>query len=637
MILQLREHSQNIFFKLLLGFIAITFVISFGIGSFFGDRKDVLAVINSEELLLPEYQRFYSQQLQGFRNRFGPNADQLAEQLNLRQQALQQLISQYLWADEAEKSGILLTDLELQDYIKQQPYFQIDGHFDSDTYQQILKQNRLLVNEYEDELRVNLLSEKYQNSLLSGIIVSDAEVDRVYRNENEKIIVDYLYFDPEEFISQVNYEEGDLEKFYKENPKSFVQPKQFKIEYFSLTLDQFKKNADPKEREITRYYEKNIEDYTTPPEVKARHILIKTDSEMEDEERNVRRKQIEDILNQLKEGADFEELAQQHSEDFSKDNGGDLGWFKPGEMVSGFETAAFALKAGELSDIVETPFGLHIIRVDEKKERTVQSLEEAKSDIVEVLKEARAEKKLDLEYSRLEQRMKDENNLSAIAESFDTSTKQTDFFDKDSTNLELGSVDALVKQLIFQKEGDYGRLKRNPVQGYLFYKILEMKEASTKPFEQVKEKVLESVKQMKAAELASEIAQKEVDNLVKGKSLETIADSYETLEVKETSLTSTADSIEGIGRDPEFKKKVLELNESKKVGGSQYQGKVYLFALKGRELPKDEDSVLGKERIRQQLIQQLRQVFIDNEMKRIRETASIEILNPFFKEETPGT
>ncbi len=637
MIQQLREQSQNIFFKLLLGFIAITFVISFGIGSFFGEQKDVLALVNSEEVLLPEYQRFYNQQLQNFRNRFGPSANQLAEQLNLRQQALQQLINQYLWTDEAEKLGILVTDLELQDYIKAQPYFQIDGHFDSDTYQQILKQNRLLVNEYEDDLRVNLLAEKYQNSLLSGIVVSDSEVARTYRNENEKIIVDYLYFDPETFMGQIDYSEEDLQKYYKDHPQSFVQPQQFKIEYFKLTLDQFKKSAIPKEREITRYYEKNKQDYTTPAEVKARHILLKTDATMEEAERADKRKQVEAILKQLQEGGDFEALAKQHSEDFSKDKGGDLGWFRPGEMVADFETAAFALQVGALSDVVETPFGFHILRVDEKKEESVQSFEDAQAEIVAVLKDSRAEKKLDLEYSRLEQRMNDENDLAAIANSFDTTATPTVFFDQGSTVSELGSVDALVKQLVLQKAGDYGRFKRNPVQGYLFYKILEVKEPSTKPFDQVKEKTIAAVKQMKAAIVASEIAQTEEKALLAGKSLEAIAALYETLEIKETFLTATAETIEGIGRDPEFKKKVLELNETQKVGSSHYQGKVYLFAFKGRELPEDGSADLRKERIRQQLIQRLRQIFIDNDLKRIRATASIEILNSFFREETPET
>ena len=233
--------------------------------------------------------------------------------------------------------------------------------------------------------------------------------------------------------------------------------------------------------------------------------------------------------------------------------------------------------------------------------------------------------------------MQEEKDLAVIANSFDTTTAQTGLFDQDSTVPGLGAVDTLVKQLVFQKPGDYGRFKRNPVQGYLFYQILEIKDPSDKPFEEVKEKVIDLVKNMKATILATEIAQKEAEMMQTGKSIESIAESYPVLSIQETTLTVASEDIEGIGRDPEFKKKVLELNQTKNVGGSQYQGRVYLFALKGRELPKDEEIDFKKAEIRRYLVQQLRQVFVGNDMKRIRETASIEILNPFFKTETPGT
>ncbi len=634
MIQQLREQSQSIFFKILLGFIAITFVISFGVGSFFGSRKEVIALVNSRELLMQEYQRFYTQQFDNLRARYGTNADQLAEQLNLRQQVLQQLINRYLLAGEAEKQGMWLTDFELRDFIKSQPYFQIDGHFDYNTYEQILRQNRMLVEEYEEELRVDLLAGKYQNTLSSGIVVSDAEVDRIYHHENEEFTVEYLYFNPHLFTEQVKIEDEELQKYFQENPGEFEQPKRFKIEYFLLTLDQFKETAVVKEREIVRYYERNKEEYTTPVEVKARHILINANMETSAEEKAEKRKRAGEILQQLQQGADFEELALQYSEDFSKEQGGDLGWFRPGEMVAGFEEAAFDLAAGELSAVVETPFGFHIIRVDEKKEEQIQPLEEVRAEIEDLLKESRAEKKLNLEFNKLENRMEEEKNLAAIAESLGTSSAQTDFFDREDSLEKLGSVEALAEQLQSLQAGDFGRWQRNPIQGYVFYKLLDAQEPSTKPFEEVEAELTRLVKEQKAVDLASEIAQNESATLTEGKSLETIAASY-GLSVEETTLTAVSDMIAGVGYDPEFKKNVLALNESGKVGGSRFQEKFYLFALKDRQLPEDENIDVEKQVIRQRLIGQMRQVFVDKDMQRLRDAASIEILNPFFRSDLP--
>ena len=634
MIQQLREQSQSIFFKILLGFIAITFVISFGVGSFFGSRKEVIALVNSKELLLQEYQRTYSQQFENLRARFGTNADQIAEQLNLRQQVLQQLINRHLLAGEAQKLDIQLTDFELQDFIKNQPYFQVDGHFDFDTYEQILQQNRMLVEEYEEQLRVDLLAGKYQNMLLSGIIVSDAEVDRIYLNENEEISVEYLFFDPLFFIDQVEIQDDELRKYYQDHPNEFEQPKRFKIEYFLLTLDQFKETAVVKEREIVRFYERNVEEYTTPVEVKARHILIKANIEMSAEEKAEKRQQAEEILKQLQQGADFEELAKQYSEDFTKEQGGDLGWFKPGEMVAGFEEAAFNLEPGEMSAVVETPFGFHIVRVDEKKEGHIQSLEEVRAEIEDLLKELRAEKKLNLEFNRLVSRMEEEKDLAAIAESFGTSAAQTDFFDQEDSLETLGSVDALAEKLQSLQVGDFGRLQRNPIQGYVFYKLLDVQEPATKPFEEVETEVSRLIKEQKAVVLASEVAQNESAALTGGKRLETIAASY-GFTVAETTLTAVSDMITGIGYDPEFKKNVLALNQSKKVGGSRFQEKFYLFVLKGRQLPEDDNIDVKKQTIRQRLIAQMRQVFVDKDMQRLRDAASIEILNPFFRSDLP--
>ena len=162
--------------------------------------------------------------------------------------------------------------------------------------------------EYEDELRVDLLAGKYQNTLSTGIVVSDAEVDRIYHHENEEFTVEYLYFNPQLFTEQVEIEDEELQKYFQQNPGEFEQPMRFKIEYFLLTLDQFKETAVVKEREIVRYYERNKEEYTTPVEVKARHILIKANMEMSAEEKAEKRKQAGEILQQLQQGADFEEV-----------------------------------------------------------------------------------------------------------------------------------------------------------------------------------------------------------------------------------------------------------------------------------------------------------------------------------------
>ena len=160
MIQELREYSNNIFFKLLMGVIAVTFVLSFGVGGFFGDRKEVVAKVNDQEILLKEYREAYQNRLGALQQQFGENAEQFAEQLNLRQQVFNQLIDRHLLLTDAAELNLVATDLELQDYIRKQPFFQQNGQFDYDTYETVLSQNRIVRHEYEASLRADILLTK---------------------------------------------------------------------------------------------------------------------------------------------------------------------------------------------------------------------------------------------------------------------------------------------------------------------------------------------------------------------------------------------------------------------------------------------------------------------------------------------
>ena len=189
MIQDLRKYTDSFLFKLLLGFISVTLVISFGMGSFFGDRKEVIARVDETEILQRDFQRMYGQQLESLRQRLGENADQIAQQVNLRQQVFQQLIDRQLLLNMAESLNLRATDLEVQEYIRQQPYFQKNGQFDFETYETLLSQNRLPTEDYEESVRLDLLLQKKQQLLTAGIIISERDVEQRFQLQNEKLEV----------------------------------------------------------------------------------------------------------------------------------------------------------------------------------------------------------------------------------------------------------------------------------------------------------------------------------------------------------------------------------------------------------------------------------------------------------------
>ena len=630
MIQELREYSNNLFFKLLMGVIAITFVLSFGVGGFFGDRKEVVAKVNDQEILLKEYRETYQNRMRAFQEQFGENAEKFAEQLNLRQQVFNQLIDRYLLLTDADRLNVLATDLELQDFIRRQAFFQKNGQFDYDTYETVLSQNRIVRHEYEGSLRADLLLAKKQQLLGTGLVISSREVEQAYRMDFEEIEVEYVFFDPQIFIDKTTVNQVDLRKYHQENPDEFQTLNQFKIEFYTLSADYYKDIVKVREREVRRYFKKNTESYVTPPQIKARHILLKLPPDSPKETLSEKQQQLGKLLTQIKSGASFEELAREHSEDGTAADGGDLGWFKPGEMVPAFETAAFALAAGEVSDIVQSPFGLHLIKVDELKEEITKSLDEARDEITGILAESRAQKRLD----------EDMDRLSGLAgESFTEEARKlskevqiSKWFDKSQVIPGLGSASGLVTELLSRKPGEMGVWRRNPILGHVVYRLSQAEEPVTRDFEKAKEDVETAVRLEKARSLALETAKTALTQVEGGENIERLADK---LGLKTETLAFTANTrfLPGVGDNTEFRKVGLHLNQNQLFGLSLNENRADLIHFKKRTLAV-ENADEQKDKVRAQLRQNLQQALLSKELKRLRDSASIEVINPVFR--TPG-
>ncbi|MBT5834725.1 MAG: hypothetical protein HOH83_07995 [Deltaproteobacteria bacterium] len=627
MIQELREYSNNLFFKLLMGVIAITFVLSFGVGGFFGDRKEVVAKVNDQEILLKEYREAYENRMRTFQEQFGENAEKFAEQLNLRQQVFNQLIDRHLLLTDAAELNLLATDLELQDFIRRQAYFQKNGQFDYDTYETVLSQNRIVRHEYEGSLRTDLLLSKKQQLLGTGLVISSREVEQAYRMDFENIEVEYVFFDPQIFIDKTTVNQVDLRKYHQEHPDEFQTLNQFKIEFYTLSTDYYKDIVNVREREVRRYYKKNTESYVTPPQIKARHILLKLPPDSSEETLTEKQQQLEKLLTQIRSGKSFEELAREHSEDGTAADGGDLGWFKPGEMVPAFETAAFALAAGEVSDIVQSPFGLHLIKVDELKEEITKSLDEARDEITGILAESRAQKRIDEDLDRLSGLAGESFTEEALKLSKDVQISK--WFDKSQVIPGLGSASGLVTELLSRKPGEMGVWRRNPILGHVVYRLSQAEEPVTRDYEEAKEDVETAVRLEKARSLALETAKSSLTQVERGENIERLADKL-GLKIETLAFTANTRFLPGVGDNTEFRKVGLHLNKNQLFGLSLNENRADLIHFKKRTLSL-ENADEQKDKVRAQLRQNLQQALLSKELKRLRDSASIEVINPVFR------
>lgn len=363
----MNEHLQpkRIFSYLFIVAIAVLFALQWGPGARGCDAPrtnqaaDVAATVNGKEIPLKEFQRRYAAQLSQLRNGGSSMPESIARQLGFHTRVLDQLVNTELLAQAAEREGILPSDKEVREIIHKDPSFQKDGKFDFQLYQQVLRDYlRRTPQDYEAELRRQLAAEKLLDIVEGAAVVSEDEVKARFLKEGNVAKATFARFLPSMYTDKV------------------PAPKAEELEGF----------AKQSEKEISDYYEANRFLYHQPERVKARHILIKVSREAPAEQQEAAKAKIENLRKEAQGGKDFAELAKQFSEDVgSKESGGDLGFNERGAWVPEFSDAAFALEPGQLSQPVQSQFGWHLIKVDEKKAPESKKLEDVRLEIARQL------------------------------------------------------------------------------------------------------------------------------------------------------------------------------------------------------------------------------------------------------------
>ncbi|MHB8875233.1 MAG: peptidylprolyl isomerase [Myxococcaceae bacterium] len=361
----MNEHFslRRIFSYIFIGAIAFLFALQWGPGSkgcntpLTHQSTEAAATVNGQEIPLADFRREYANQLAYLREQ--NITESLAQQLGIPRQVLDRLVNTELLAQAAEKEGLSPSDEELRAIIHKNADFQKDGKFDFDRYREVLRDfYRRTDVDFEADMRRKLAAQKLLDLVEASAVVSDDEVKAKFMKDGNKAAATFARFLPAMYADKV------------------PAPKPEELTAFTA--------SHPKE--IADYYEANRFLYQQAERVKARHILIKVDADAPKEAKDEARLKALNIKKELDAGKDFAELAKQFSEDpGSKESGGDLGFNERGAWVPAFSDAAFALKAGEVSAPVETQFGLHLIKVEEKKPPEKKELKDVEGEIAKQL------------------------------------------------------------------------------------------------------------------------------------------------------------------------------------------------------------------------------------------------------------
>lgn len=351
-----------------------------------GKGLNAVATVNGEAIPLKDYQKQYEQTVSGLREQLGGSIPSgLLDQMNIKQQVMNKLIQSTLLRQGAAKIGLYVSDQELQNAIKDMEAFKNNGIFNVNQYEQALAGSRMTVSQFEEGMRYDLLATKVLDHLGRFGQVSPAALKDIFNYQYRGIKFDYVVLTAEAFQDKVEKTDAKITAYFNENKTKYLTDPQVKIKYLQFALADSTKDTAPTDEEVAKYYQANSAQYSTPERRQARHILIKFAPTDSAEAKSAKQKKIEEVAAKIKAGEDFAELAKQFSEDSTAHIGGELGLFGRGQMIKPFEDAAFALKEGETSGVVETPFGLHLIHLEKIESGKVQPLDEVKGAIVEQL------------------------------------------------------------------------------------------------------------------------------------------------------------------------------------------------------------------------------------------------------------
>lgn len=620
-----------IFWVIIAAFVGTVFLV-WGRGSDTGPQTGNAALkINDTGVSYEEYQSTYSNLYNLYRSIYSDSfTPQLEKQLNLQQQAIDQLISQALLTQEAESSGLEVSKDELIKAIAATPAFQENGVFNRDRYLQILAYERMTPEQYEASQRSQLLVDKLRNELQQGINVSSEEIEAAYRAENDKINLNFVRLLPASFENKVEVTPEALKEYFSDHQEEFRQPEKVSLRYIQFDAANYAKELTAfSDEELERYYRRNLDQFEIDEQAKAAHILVKVNKDADQTTRTERRAFAESLLKQLNEGKDFATLARANSDDpGSAAKGGELGKFKRGTMVKPFEDAVFAMKPGDISELVETDFGFHIIKMEEYIEAGITSLAESMDQVKAGLRQEKAhqlafEKAMDA--YNINRKSAD---LEQAAKANDLVIKETDLFERSEAIEGIGRVEEMNAAAFALKADELARPVRTEKSVYLFA-LKERLESVIPELEQVKSAVEEAYRKQQAAALTQTAADELLKKSLAEKSLMKAAKAA-AYQVEETGLYSSSYGafVPRIGSSQELADAAFALSEEAPLGQKPFaQGEAYvLISLKQTEEANLEKlDVAEKQKIEERLLAQKKEAAISEKLKTLRDAAQISI------------
>jgi len=503
---------------LICGAMAITLIPGIGSNDVLS-KPGVVAKVSGEDVTAEQVRETAREMAQQQAQQYGAQASMIMSFLIAQDtpRAAEQLIDKQALLVDAQRLGLKSSPQEVKDELQHGRYASIffpGGNFIGEAeYQGMLQQHNLTPATFEDSVGKEIVISKLQTLITGGAAVSDAAIRREFVKENTKVKFDYAVLKEDDIKKGLHPTVEELKAFYGSHQKSYANsiPEKRKIKYVVLDTAKVQAGVQATSNDLQAYYNQHRDQYRVAEQAKVSHILIKTplpgpDGKVDEKGVAEAQKRAEDLLKQLKAGAKFEDLAKKYSEDpGSAKEGGSLGWIGKGRTVPEFEKAAFSLPKGQISGLVKSSYGFHIIRVDDRQDAHMKTLDEVKGEIEPVVKQQKTQEIAQKQAEDLLQQAKTQG-LDAAAAAKGVPVATSDFFGRSDVVPGLGPVPQLMDAVFAAAEKTPPEMAATS-QGFAVFQLLAVKPPATPTFDEIRARVEEQFKSERSSVLLSQKTQ----------------------------------------------------------------------------------------------------------------------------------
>jgi peptidyl-prolyl cis-trans isomerase D len=571
---------------------------------------------------------------------YGPQGKQLLPLImpQATSQAIQQLIAGRAIVAEADRLGLKATDADLRDELQHGRYaatlFPGGKFIGQEAYEGLLSQNNLTVENFERDVKNDILQQKLVTLVTGSASVSPAEIRQQFQKSNTKVKFEYAVLSQDDIRKGLHPTDEELKAFYERNKATYNNsiPEKRKIAYVFLDKNKIVSQIQVTPDEVKAYYDQQQGQYRVPEEVKVSHILIKTPSPGADgkvDEKGVEeaRKKAEDVLKQLKGGAKFEDLAKKYSEDpGSGKQGGELGWIGRGRTVPEFEKSAFSLAKGQLSDLVKSSYGFHIIRTEDKHDAHLKTIDEVKDQIEPLIKQQKAARMIENAGNSLADQARS-GGLDKAASAKGLSVVNTDFVGRTDVLPGVGVTPQFMDAVFAAREKAPPELAQLS-QGAVVFQVLGIRPPATPTFEEIRQRVDTEFKNERAGVLLNQKIQELSDRAKSEHDLKRAA--------KELGAAmKTSDFVLPDGQVPDIGSMTGQASVAFTLKPGEISGPIItgsngaVLSVLEKQEPTDQDFAAKKDQIRDSLVRSKQQdlfgLFLTNLRQQMEKSGKIKI------------